>query len=88
MLVSVMLLVWPLQQAVAPDLPGFRAAKEALLLEGESLPTDYRQELMAMSPAERIEAIIFLRRSGLLTDQTWQIGDLLAPPQDRTEPAE
>lgn len=88
MLVSALLLAWPLQQAVLPDLRDFRDEATVLLLEGGTLPTDYRRQLLAMPPAERIEAIIFLRRAGLLTGQTWQIDQLLKPAADPTETAE
>ncbi|WP_299911523.1 hypothetical protein [uncultured Paracoccus sp.] len=80
MLVPALLLVWPMQQAVAPDLQGYRQRAETLLLDGGTLPPDYRGELRDMSPADRIEAIIFLRRAGLMTGRPWTIGDLLAPP--------
>lgn len=88
MLVPALLLVWPLQQAIAPDLLEFRAEITAELLEGGALPADYRRQLMAMPPAERIEAIIFLRRAGLLTGRAWQITDLLSPAAKPTETAE
>ncbi|MDO5648395.1 hypothetical protein [Paracoccus sp. (in: a-proteobacteria)] len=57
------------------------------LLAGESLPRDYRLRLLAMDPADRIQAIVFLRRAGLLTDRAWPLDDLLrdtpAPTENR-----
>lgn len=34
---------------------------------------------MALPPAERIEVLIFMRRSGMLTGPGWTIDQLLAP---------
>ena len=84
MLAAALLLALPLQQALGADLEAFRASAETLLLEGGTLPPDYRGALREMSPADRIEAIIFLRRSGLMTDRPWTIGDLLAPAPEPT----
>ena len=88
MLVSALLLAWPLQQALGPDLEAFREAAQTLLLDGKSLPADYRGILREMTPSDRIEAIIFLRRAGLMTDRPWTITDLLAPAPRASEAIE
>lgn len=50
-----------------------------LLLAGESVPADIDARLMALSPADRIEVLIFLRRSGMLQGPGWTADRLLAP---------
>ena len=50
-----------------------------LLLSGEALPKDIELRLMQLAPAERIEVLIFLRRSGMLKGPGWPIDRLLAP---------
>lgn len=85
MLLSALLFVLPLQQAVAPDLQEFQSQAVERLLDGKSLPPDYRQQLMAMPPDDRVSAIIFLRRAGLMTGRPWTIEDLLRPAPDMTE---
>lgn len=49
------------------------------LLNGESLPADIDARLMALSPADRIEVLIFLRRSGMMTGPGWTADRLLSP---------
>jgi hypothetical protein len=48
-----------------------------LVLEGRDLPRDYRANLLAMSPGDRLLALALLRRAGLLTGPSWRIEDLL-----------
>lgn len=67
--------------AAADDLADYRDRATQRLLDGQSLPPDYRFELMRMPPARRFEAIVFLRRSGLLTGPGWTAEDLLKPAQ-------
>lgn len=50
-----------------------------LLLSGGSLPADIDARLMAVPPAERIEVLIFLRRSGMMDGPGWTADRLLAP---------
>ena len=57
------------------------------LLSGQGLPRDYRVRLMQMDSAERLLAIAYLRRVGLLTDRPWTVDDLLRPARPRPEPA-
>lgn len=70
--------------AAEPSVAG--AARDALLaesqvwlLEGRGLPGDIESRLAALPPADRIEVIVFLRRSGLLTDIPWHAERLLSP---------
>lgn len=62
------------------------SAKEALiedakarLLDGRDLAPETELQLRAMKPAERLEVLIFLRRSGMLTGPVWPVERLLAP---------
>ncbi len=66
----------------------FEAEATDRLLAGEELPDDYMARLRAMPPARRIEAIIFLRRSGLMAGQPWSIDALLAPATPAPEASE
>lgn len=59
----------------------FTRDTSVMLLEGRGLPADYRHRLLAMSPSDRLQAIIFLRRSGLLTGDLWTLEDVLRPPE-------
>lgn len=62
---------------LSPDMMLFAQEASGWVLEGQSLPPDYRQKLHAMAPADRLQAIIFLRRSGLLNDDVWPLEDVL-----------
>lgn len=55
------------------------------LLEGRDLPPDYRPRLLEMTPSRRLQAIVFLRRSGLLTGKSWRLDDILKPAARATE---
>ena len=71
--------------AAAADLPLLPEAKAfaeqatTWLLEGEDLPRDYRVTLMRMPPESRLQALVFLRRAGLLTGEGWTLDDILRP---------
>ncbi len=67
--------------AAPPDLA--RDATE-WVLSGEDLPDDYLQRLAGLPPDERLLAIVFLRRAGLLTGAAMSVEALLAPapPED------
>lgn len=55
-----------------------------LLLDGENLPVDIKRQIMELDPNERFNAIIFLRRSGLLDGPAWPLDELLeAMPASR-----
>ena len=64
---------------VPPTRDGLIQEATDLLLSGEELPPDIDLRLMELAPAERIEVLIFLRRSGMLTGPGWTIDRLLAP---------
>lgn len=59
-------------------------ANEWLLASGR-LPRDYRLRLLAMEPSERMQAITYLRRTGLLTGPAWPVADLLRPAHGSAE---
>ena len=65
--------------SVPPTRDGLIQEATDLLLSGEALPPDLDLRLMELAPAERIEVLIFLRRSGMLTGPGWTIDRLLAP---------
>jgi hypothetical protein len=49
------------------------------MLNGEELSRDIDERLMHLAPADRIEVLIFLRRSGMLSGPSWSADRLLAP---------
>lgn len=63
----------------SPEASAFMEEASAWLLEGKGLPRDYRSLLQQMDPADRLQAIVFLRRSGLLTGDIWALEDVLRP---------
>mgnify|MGYP007017189117 CR=1 FL=1 len=65
--------------ALLPDAAALAEDATAWLLEGEPLPPDYRIRLMRMPPEARLQALVFLRRSGLLTSDAWALPDILDP---------
>lgn len=67
------------EATVPARLSAFTEEASAWLLEGEELPPDYRLRLLMMPPADRLQAIVFLRRAGLLTEGAWSLSDLLKP---------
>lgn len=78
-------------QAALPMPAGVEAfADEATgwLLEGRRLPPDYRLRLLNMPPADRLQAIVFLRRAGLLSGTAWSLADVLRPAAPEQENAE
>ena len=62
-----------------PDAAALADEATGWLLEGEPLPVDYRARLMAMPPEARLQALVFLRRAGLLTAGPWPLSDILDP---------
>lgn len=69
----------PDMSETSPEVSAFMEEASAWLLEGKGLARDYRSLLQQMDPADRLQAIVFLRRSGLLTGDTWALEDVLAP---------
>lgn len=62
---------------LSPDMTAFTNDASGWVLEGKALPVDYRQRLQKMTPADRLLAITFLRRSGLLKEDIWALDDVL-----------
>ncbi|CAM3237705.1 hypothetical protein SAMN04488021_10597 [Paracoccus aminovorans] len=65
------------------------AARDALirdatewLLNGEDLPRDIDERLMRLPPADRVEVLVFLRRSGMMLGPGWSADRLLAPAKN------
>jgi len=78
-----------LSSALATVPAGQEPARDALireatewLLNGEDLPRDLDERLMRLSPSDRIEALVFLRRSGMLIGPAWSAERLLAPAKN------
>lgn len=67
------------QPGLPPAVASLAAEAQDRLLAGEELPPDYRLRLLAMPPDERLLAIIYLRRSGLLKAEAWPLEDVLRP---------
>ncbi|WP_237168317.1 hypothetical protein [Paracoccus shandongensis] len=65
--------------ALLPEATALADEATGWLLEGEPLPPDYRVRLMRMPPEARLQALVFLRRAGLLTADPWALSDILAP---------
>lgn len=73
--------------ALLPDAAALADEATDWLLTGEPLPRDYRVRLLAMPPEARLQALVFLRRSGLLTAEAWTLSDILSPaPADPDSP--
>lgn len=49
------------------------------LLDGVALAAETEQRIKELPPAERLEVLIVLRRSGMLTGPTWPAERLLGP---------
>lgn len=74
----------PAEMPMLPEAAAFASEAAGWLLEGRNLPPDYRLRLMRMPPEARLQALVFLRRSGLLTADAWPLDDILRPlpPED------
>lgn len=75
-------------EVVQPQAQPFIEEAAGWLLNGERLPVDYRLRLLAMEPEQRAQALVYLRRIGLLTDRPWSIEDLLRPAIPLQTPAQ
>lgn len=75
-------------ETIPADLGAFTEEASGWLLDGETVPRDYRTRLMRMPPPERLQAIVFLRRAGLLTDDAWSLVDILKPASVPEESAQ
>jgi hypothetical protein len=69
----------PADPALLPDAAALADEATGWLLDGEPLPPDYRARLMRMPPEARLQALVFLRRAGLLTSDPWALSDILDP---------
>lgn len=74
----------------SPEASAFMEEASGWLLEGQGIPPDYKLRLQRMEPADRLQAIVFLRRAGLLTGNIWTLEDILRPalPQPADEAPE
>lgn len=68
------------QPPVDPD-PADLLIRDATewLLNGEDPPADLDLRLRALSPADRLRVLVFLRRSGIYDEPAWPVEQLLAP---------
>lgn len=73
---------------VPPEVASYAEEASQWLIEGRDLPPDYRLRLLEMPPADRLQVIIFLRRSGLLVGQAWSLQDILRPAKTEGEASE
>lgn len=62
---------------LSPEIQEFSRQATEWVLAGKDLPRDFRQRLMEMPPGDRLQALVILRRSGLLETETWSLDDLL-----------
>lgn len=65
--------------APAPTREALIRDATAWLLAGEDLPRDIDERLMRLTPTDRIEVLVFLRRSGMMIGPGWNADRLLAP---------
>lgn len=88
-----MITILLLSSTLASVPAGQEPARDALirdatewLLNGEDLPRDIDERLMRLPPSDRVEALVFLRRSGMLIGPAWTADRLLAPAKNRETP--
>lgn len=74
-----LLVLTAVQQAAATPRDDLLHEATAWLLNGDALPPDIDDRLMQLEPGERVEVLVFLRRSGLLTTPVWSAEHMLAP---------
>lgn len=72
-------LMMTLQPVAASPRDDFLREATAWLLNGDPMPSDVDHRLMQLEPSDRVEALVFLRRSGLWTTQAWPVERMLAP---------
>lgn len=56
----------------------FRVEARQMVLAGEALPPDFLLSLSGLDEADRLLAVIYLRRAGLLTGPTIPLGRILS----------
>lgn len=59
------------------DLDAFRAQVAQMVLSGASLPPDYLLSLSGLPDGQRMLAVIYLRRAGLLTGDAVPLGRII-----------
>lgn len=69
--------------AAASEVPGEPLSEvlrglDAILLAGEALPPGFLHGLASMPPAERLLAVAYARRAGLLTGPALPLAEILA----------
>ncbi|MBC9246770.1 hypothetical protein H4P12_08600 [Paracoccus sp. 11-3] len=85
MMVNVVILAAGLLSSTADDMPllpdaaAYSEMATEWLLDGRTLPPDYRIRLLEMSPEARMQTLIFLRRAGLLRADAWSLQDIMRP---------
>ena len=72
----------PADMPLLPEAAQLAEEATGWLLDGKTLPPDYRPRLLSMPPEARLQALIFLRRAGLLTAEAWPLTDILNPAED------
>lgn len=88
-MITILLLSGALAGAPAVDVgPRDALIRDATewLLNGEDLPRDIDERLMRLSPSDRIEVLVFLRRSGMMIGPAWSADRLLAPAKNKEIP--
>lgn len=70
----------------ANDIDKFVQEMTNIVLDGGALPNDIQEKVEILQPADRYMAIVFLRRSGLMTGAAWSVDELLRtsphPPRE------
>lgn len=77
-----------LVQGLPPEVASYAEEASGWVLSGRDLPRDYRVRLLQMEPPQRLQAIIFLRRAGLLSGKAWTLEEILRPVQTTRESGE
>lgn len=88
MLLALAVSALPVVTADPKDAAAFTATATDWVLSGQSLPADYLQQLAAMPPDQRLLAVVFLRRSGLLKGAAIPAAAMMAPAAADAEAGE
>lgn len=78
--IAILALALAATDARADQKDRFIAEMTERLLAGQEAPRDLETRLLALEPAERFEAVVFLRRSGLLRGAPLSVDRLLDVP--------
>lgn len=85
-MIAVFLLSGALAAEPAPTRDVLMRDATEWLLNGEDLPRDIDERLMRLTPSDRIEVLVFLRRSGMMIGPGWSADRLLAPAKNKEVP--